>query len=260
MDLGLKSKNAIIFGASSGLGRAVANSLAAEGCNITLIARDSGKLKIASEQILKVHKVSLDYFVADLTKDRDVSSLLADINNRKYDILINNTGGPPTSSPTNIDYNILDNFIKSIVLNTIKITNSLIPNMIEKNWGRVITITSSGVVQPIDNLSASNILRPAITGFMKTLSNQIAVHGITVNTVMPGRITTERTLEVNTQRAKSLGVSYDEAISISSDEIPIKRYGTPEEFANVLCFLASEKASYINGSNIRVDGGLIRSV
>ena len=132
--------------------------------------------------------------------------------------------------------------------------------MIKKNWGRVITITSSGVVQPIDNLSVSNTLRPAVTGFMKTLSNQVAEHGITVNTVMPGRITTDRTLEVNTRRAKSLGISYDEAISISSNEIPIRRYGTPEEFASVLCFLASEKASYINGSNIRVDGGLIRSV
>ena len=116
------------------------------------------------------------------------------------------------------------------------------------------------MVQPIDNLSISNTLRPAITGFMKTLSNQVAEHGITINTVMPGRITTDRTFEVNTQRAKSLGISYDEAISISSNEIPVRRYGTPEEFASVLCFLASEKASYINGSNIRVDGGLIRSV
>ena len=132
--------------------------------------------------------------------------------------------------------------------------------MIEKNWGRVITITSSGVIQPIDNLLVSNTLRPAITGFMKTLSNEIAEYGVTVNTVMPGRIHTERTLEVNTERAKLLGISYDEAISISSGEIPVKRYGTPEEFASVLCFLASEKASYITGSNIRVDGGLIRSV
>ena len=132
--------------------------------------------------------------------------------------------------------------------------------MIQKKWGRVITVTSSGVIQPIDNLLVSNTLRPAITGFMKTLSNEVAKYGVTVNTIMPGRITTERTLEVNTQRAKELGISYDEAISISSQEIPMRRYGTPEEFANILCFLVSEKASYINGSNIRVDGGLIRSI
>jgi len=260
MDLGLKAKNAIVFGASSGLGRAVAHSLASEGCHTTLIARDSEKLKIVSNEILIAHKVTSDYFSADLTKDHDVSSLMADISDRKYDILINNTGGPPPSSPIDTDKNALDLFVKSILLNTIRITNSLIPSMIEKNWGRVITITSSGVVQPIDNLSISNTLRPAITGFMKTLSNQVAEHGITINTVMPGRITTDRTFEVNTQRAKSLGISYDEAISISSNEIPVRRYGTPEEFASVLCFLASEKASYINGSNIRVDGGLIRSV
>lgn len=260
MDLGLIAKNAIVFGASSGLGRAAAYSLASEGCNTTLVARDSEKLKIVSNEILKVHNVTSDYFVADLTKDHNVSSLMADISDRKYDILINNTGGPPPSSPIDTDNNVLDLFVKSILLNTIRITNSLIPSMIKKNWGRVITITSSGVVQPIDNLSVSNTLRPAVTGFMKTLSNQVAEHGITVNTVMPGRITTDRTLEVNTRRAKSLGISYDEAISISSNEIPIRRYGTPEEFASVLCFLASEKASYINGSNIRVDGGLIRSV
>ena len=260
MDLGLKAKNAIVFGASSGLGRAAAHSLASEGCNTTLIARGPEKLKILSNEILKVHKVTSDYFVADLTRDYDVSSLMADISDRKYDILINNTGGPPPSSPIDTDNNVLDLFVKSILLNTIRITNSRIPSMIKKNWGRVITITSSGVVQPIDNLSVSNTLRPAVTGFMKTLSNQVAEHGITVNTVMPGRITTDRTLEVNTLRAKSLGISYDEAISISSNEIPIRRYGTPEEFASVLCFLASEKASYINGSNIRVDGGLIRSV
>ena len=260
MDLGLKAKNAIIFGASSGLGRAAAHSLASEGCNTTLIARDSEKLKTVNKEILQSHKVISDYIVADLTKDHDVSSLLAGISDRKYDILINNTGGPPPSNPIDTDSHTLDLFVKSLLLNTIRITNSLIPSMIEKKWGRVITITSSGVVQPIDNLTVSNTLRPAVTGFMKTLSNQIAMHGITVNTVMPGRITTDRTLEVNTQRAKSLGISYDEAISISSNEIPARRYGTPEEFGSVLCFLASEKASYINGSNIRVDGGLIRSV
>jgi 3-oxoacyl-[acyl-carrier protein] reductase len=260
MDLGLKAKNAIIFGASSGLGKAAAHSLASEGCNTTLVARDAEKLKIVSKEILQAHKVSSDYIAADLMKDNDVSALIEGVCDREYDILINNTGGPPPSNPIDTDNNALELFVKSILLNTIRITNSLIPSMIEKNWGRVITITSSGVVQPIDNLSVSNTIRPAVTGFMKTLSNQISEHGITVNTVMPGRITTERTLEVNTQRAKSLGISYDEAISISSNEIPLGRYGTPEEFASVLCFLASEKASYINGSNIRVDGGLIRSV
>ena len=260
MDLGLKSKNAIIFGASSGLGKATANSLAAEGCNITLIARDPSKLKILYGEILQEHNLSSDYFTVDLTEDRDVVSLLEDLSNRKYDILINNTGGPTPSKATNTEDEAWDIYIKSIVLNTIKITKSLVPSMIERNWGRVITITSSGVIQPIDNLLVSNTLRPAITGFMKTLSNEIAEYGVTVNTVMPGRIHTERTLEVNTERAKLLGISYDEAISISSGEIPAKRYGIPEEFASVLCFLASEKASYITGSNIRVDGGLIRSV
>ena len=260
MDLGLKSKNAIIFGASSGLGKATANSLAAEGCNITLVARDHSKLKILYGEILQEHNLSSDYFTVDLTEDRDVVSLLEDLSNRKYDILINNTGGPTPSKATNTEDEAWDIYIKSIVLNTIKITKSLVPGMIERNWGRVITITSSGVIQPIDNLLISNTLRPAITGFMKTLSNEVAEYGVTVNTVMPGRIHTERTLEVNTERAKLLGISYDEAISTSSGEIPVKRYGTPEEFASVLCFLASEKASYITGSNIRVDGGLIRSV
>ncbi len=260
MDLGIKSKNAIVFGASSGLGKATANSLASEGCNLTLISRDQEKLDILSKEITKAHQVNIDYFIADLTKNQDVDQLLSGLIDRKYDILINNTGGPPPSNLSNTSENVWDVFIRSLLSNTIRITNSLIPNMIQKKWGRVITVTSSGVIQPIDNLLVSNTLRPAITGFMKTLSNEVAKYGVTVNTIMPGRITTERTLEVNTQRAKELGISYDEAISISSQEIPMRRYGTPEEFANILCFLVSEKASYINGSNIRVDGGLIRSI
>ena len=132
--------------------------------------------------------------------------------------------------------------------------------MKKNKWGRVITITSSGVVQPINDLLISNTLRPAITGYMKTLSNEVSQHGITVNTIMPGRILTNRTLQVNQSKADKVGISYEDAIDISSSEIPIKRYGKPEEFGDVVCFLASEKASYISGSNFRVDGGLIRSI
>ena len=132
--------------------------------------------------------------------------------------------------------------------------------MKKKNWGRILTITSSGVIQPIDNLLISNTLRPAITGYMKTLSNEVSQYGITVNTIMPGRIMTNRTLQVNQSRADKMGITYDEAINRSSSEIPIKRYGKSEEFGDVVCFLASEKASYITGSNLRVDGGLIRNI
>ena len=177
-----------------------------------------------------------------------------------FNILINNTGGPPPSNTSNTKSDYWEKYINSIILNTIKVTDNLLDYMKENKWGRVITITSSGVVQPINDLLISNTLRPAITGYMKSLSNEVSQYGITVNTIMPGRILTNRTLQINQSKADKAGISYEEAIDISSSEIPIKRLGKPEEFGDVVCFLASEKASYISGSNFRVDGGLIRSI
>ena len=260
MDLGLKSKKALVFGASSGLGMASAKSLAAEGADIFLIARDEKKLEDVRDEIEKNYSVPCDYACFDMTQVVDVNNFVNNFMSKSFDILVNNTGGPPPSNSLNTTYDGWEKYINSIILNTIRVTNTLVTSMKKKNWGRILTITSSGVIQPIDNLLISNTLRPAITGYMKTLSNEVSQYGITVNTIMPGRIMTNRTLQVNQSRADKMGITYDEAINRSSSEIPIKRYGKSEEFGDVVCFLASEKASYITGSNLRVDGGLIRNI
>jgi 3-oxoacyl-[acyl-carrier protein] reductase len=141
-----------------------------------------------------------------------------------------------------------------------KVTESAVKRMKDLSWGRVVTITSSGVVQPIENLSISNTLRPAIVGFMKSLSNEIAQYNITVNTIIPGRILTDRTGIINTAKAKKYNTTYEEMLNKSAQEIPMKRFGSPDEFASVLAFLVSERASYVTGHMMRVDGGLIKSI
>jgi 3-oxoacyl-[acyl-carrier protein] reductase len=259
MELGLKNKKALILGSSSGLGLSIAEVLSQEGCNLILASRNVNKLESIRDQIQQNSKVNCDIFKLDLTERHSVDSFIESLKNSDVNILINNTGGPPPSNTANTQASVWETYVQSIIVNIIKITDIVLPSMKEKKWGRIITITSSGVVQPIDNLLVSNTLRPAITGYMKTLSNEVAQYGITVNSVMPGRIMTDRTLQINQARADKLGITYDEAIEKSSAEIPIKRYGQSDEFGNVVCFLASEKASYITGSNIRVDGGLIRS-
>ena len=259
MELGLKNKRALIMGSSSGLGLSIAEALSLEGCDLILASRNIDKLESIRGEIQQQSNVNCDIFKLDLTDTHSVNSLIESLKNSDVDILINNTGGPPPSNTANTQASAWETYIQSIIVNIIKITDMVLPSMKKNKWGRIITITSSGVVQPIDNLLVSNTLRPAITGYMKTLSNEVAQYGITVNSVMPGRIMTDRTLHINQARADKLGITYDEAIEKSSAEIPIKRYGQSDEFGSVVCFLASEKASYITGSNIRVDGGLIRS-
>tara|TARA_Y100000590_G_scaffold17848_2_gene21318 strand:+ start:3442 stop:4224 length:783 start_codon:yes stop_codon:yes gene_type:complete len=259
MELGLNNKKALILGSSSGIGRAIAKSLALEGCNVHIASRNEVNLAKIKDEIKSDYSVDCRYGIIDLTQKDSVEEFISSQKDLNFDILVNNTGGPPPSSTANTPDDVWGMYIQSIILNIITITNKIIPYMKRKKWGRVITITSSGVVQPIENLLVSNTLRPAITGYMKTLSNEVSQYGITVNTVMPGRIMTDRTIQVNQSRADKLGITYDEAIERSSIEIPIKRYGKPEEFGDFICFLASKKASYITGSNLRVDGGLIRN-
>ena len=154
----------------------------------------------------------------------------------------------------------IDQQIETILKNIIKITAGCLPHMIKNKWGRVITVTSSGAIQPIDNLAISNIVRGALVGWSKSLSNEVAKYGITVNTLLPGRIQTERLKELDELIAKKKNTSRQEIIKESQSNIPTKRYGTVEEFASVATFLSSANASYITGSQIRCDGGLIKSV
>ncbi|WP_127753890.1 SDR family oxidoreductase [Devosia sp. 1566] len=242
MDFGLNGKRALVLGGSRGLGAASAAALAAEGVTVLVAARSG------------------DYAV-DLA---DVSSVQQLIERVKVeggvDILVNNSGGPkagPAQGQASQDW--LAAF-QSMATSLYAITDALLPQMIERQWGRVITVGSSGVVAPIAGLALSNAVRGAIAGWSKTLASEVAKHGVTVNMVLPGRIDTDRLRELDEGKASRTGASLSAVQQASRNEIPVGRYGEASEFGAVVAFLASQQASYITGSMLRVDGGMIKGL
>lgn len=260
MDFGLKNKRALVLGASRGLGAAIAQGLAREGADVTAAARNKDAIAAWAEELPEgsgsVRAEALD--IADLAAiDALVDRLLAE---GGIDILVNNTGGPPPSSAVDAKRgDWLSNF-ETMAANLFHLTQRLLPAMRERKWGRIITVTSSGVEQPIPMLALSNGIRSAIVGWSKTLAGEVARDGVTVNIVMPGRIRTQRLVELDTAAANRTGTPVEEISAKMAETIPTGRYGTPEEFANMAVFLASERASYVTGAKIRIDGGATRSV
>ena len=249
MDYKLSGKRALVIGASRGLGAAIAKILAEEGAIVTAAARNTNTIEKWSKG-LSVRAMELD-----LNNNGSVESFVKIISNEGYDILINNCGGPmagPAKGQKSEDW---EEAFKSMALPMFSITNALLSSMTSKKWGRIITIGSSGIEQPIPNLALSNAVRGAIAGWSKSLANEVAKDGITVNMVLPGRILTDRLRELDEGKANKTGLSIEEVIQEAKSAIPAGRYGNPEEFANVVTFLASELASYVTGSMIRVDGG-----
>ncbi|SEB45077.1 3-oxoacyl-[acyl-carrier protein] reductase [Nitratireductor aquibiodomus] len=260
MDLGLKNKRALVLGASRGLGAAIAQGLAKEGATVVAAARSRDKIEAWARDLpagagsVEAHELDLsDHAAIDDLADR----LLAD---GGVDILVNNTGGPPPS--TAVDARRSDwiaNF-ETMAANIFHLTGRLLPAMRERKWGRILTVTSSGVEQPIPVLALSNGIRSAIVGWSKTLATEVARDGVTVNILMPGRIHTQRVVELDTAAASRSGKPVEEVSAAAAETIPMGRYGDPEEFANMAVFLASERASYVTGTKVRIDGGATRSV
>ena len=261
MDFGLAGKRALVLSSSRGLGRGIAESLAAEGANVVLTARSEDKLKAAAEEINSRGKGRATAIAADLKADpaglhaKAVAALGGPI-----DILISNTGGPPPGTALSVKPDAWTPQFESLVLPVFTIAGLCLPDMQKAGFGRIVVVASSGVIQPIPNLVMSNALRSSILGWAKTLSAEVAKDGITVNMILPGRIETDRTGELDEANAKRLGKSRDEVSATAKAAIPAGRYGAVKEFADVACFLASERASYVTGSMIRVDGGATRSV
>jgi 3-oxoacyl-[acyl-carrier protein] reductase len=250
MDLGLKGRKALVLGASRGLGRAIASALAEEGATVYAAARNAEKAQLA-DGIIPV--------TLDLSDRNSVDALTKRlISEGGVDILVNNSGGPKPGPAAGQDTSAWASAFEQMALSIFAITDALLPAMIERRWGRIITIGSSGVVQPIPNLALSNGVRGAISGWSKTLAAEVARHGVTVNMILPGRIETDRLLELDAAKAAKTGMSADAVRKASHDDIPAGRYGLPEEFAAVATFLASQQASYVTGAQIRVDGGLVR--
>ncbi|MBM7045815.1 MULTISPECIES: SDR family oxidoreductase [Rhizobium] len=250
MDLQISGKKALVLGASRGLGAAIAHGLAAEGVDVLAAARTTQSGETSP---------SITRMAVDLTDPSSVAVLKERLRLQGgVDILVNNSGGPKAGPAINQPRQSWLSAFDAMAASIFEITDAVLEGMIARKWGRIITIGSSGVQQPIPNLALSNGVRAAVAGWSKTLAGEVAGHGITVNMILPGRIDTDRVRELDHLQAEKNEKSLDAVREASRKTIPAGRYGRPEEFAAVAVFLASEQASYVTGSQIRVDGGMIR--
>lgn len=262
MDLGIKDKVALITASSKGIGKSVAESLAAEGCKIAICSRIKEELISSTAEIKKKYGGDPFWVVCDLNKQKDIENAYASVERQfgKIDILVNNCGGPAAGNFRDLtDINWQEAF-EQVLLSAVRFSNLIIPSMIIQEWGRVINITSLTVKQPVDNLMLSNSLRSGVIGYAKSLSNEIAKFNITVNNVAPGYTLTNRIYDLAVHNSKKLGKSHEEILVDMAKEIPMNRLASPEEIASAVTFLASKQASYITGNTIHVDGGLIKGL
>jgi 3-oxoacyl-[acyl-carrier protein] reductase len=261
MDLGLIGKTALVLGAGGGLGGAIARRLADEGAVVAVADLNLAAAQQTADDITDAggRALPLGFDLADLAAV-DTAVTTVETTFGPVDVLVANTGGPPPTPAAGQDPAQWSKHFQSMVLSVIAITDRVLPRMRKKKWGRVITSTSSGVVAPIPNLAMSNALRMSLVGWSKTLAREVGRDGITVNIVVPGRIGTSRVAFLDEQKAKREGRKAEAVAAESAASIPIGRYGRPEEYADMVAFLASERASYVTGSVIRIDGGLIASI
>lgn len=250
MDFMISGKTALVLGASRGLGAAIARGLADEGVKVFAAAR--------TISAMTPHD-NITPLTVDLSNEASVTDLIKTVKAAGgVDILVNNSGGPKAGPAVGQSRESWTNAFDSMAAAIFTVTDALLGGMIERKWGRVITIGSSGVVQPIPNLALSNGVRAAVSGWSKTLAAEVARHGITVNMILPGRIDTDRVRELDAGKAEKTETTIEAVQAASRADIPAGRYGQPEEFAAVAVFLASTQASYVTGSAIRVDGGMIK--
>ena len=262
MDLEITGKRALVLASSRGLGLGIAEAIAAEGADVLLCGRSADKLKANAEAINARGRGKADYVTADLADPGFVDLMLetADQKLGGIDILVNNTGGPPPGGAADMAAEVLATQFQMMVARVIELSTRALPAMRQAGFGRILTVGSSGVVQPIPNLAYSNTLRSALVGWTKSLSNEVAADGVTVNMLLPGRIHTDRVDELDTANAKRTGKPIEDIRESARQSIPAKRYGAVEEFAAVAAFLVSARAGYVTGSLIRCDGGMIKSV
>lgn len=256
MDLGLKGKNVLVPGASAGIGLAVARTLAAEGANVVLAARRGDAAREEAARLPSA--VGLE---VDLTDDAAPATLVSAAEDAfgPVDVLILNSGGPkPGGAADATDENLLA-ALHQLLIQHQRLVSRVLPGMRERGWGRIVAVGSSGIQQPIPGLALSNIARAGLAGYLKTLAAEVAADGVTVNMVLPGRIDTERVAQLDTAAAERSGRTPAEARAASEASIPAGRYGSPEEFAAVVAFLASDAASYVTGEQVRCDGGMVRA-
>ena len=262
MELGLKGKVALVTAASKGIGYGVAKILAAEGCKVVVSSRKSDSISRARDQIIRETGNRDVYSVnADLTVKEDIDQLVKNAAAKfgPVDILAYNTGPPKPGIFNELSEADWDDSVKLLLMSAVWLTKRVLPGMERKKWGRLIFIASTTLRQPIPNLVLSNTVRLSLAGLSKSLSTEFGGKGITSNGIMQGHILTDRQKEIATDTSRRTGKSVDDAMKQALADVPLGRYGTPEEIGYLVAFLASDKASYITGAMIPIDGGMIRS-
>jgi 3-oxoacyl-[acyl-carrier protein] reductase len=262
MDLGIAGKVALVTAASRGLGKAVALELAREGCKLAICARSADAVKRAADEIRKQAAVEVLAVVADVGDGEQVRQVVAEALERfgSLDILFANAGGPPPGDFVSLtDEHWLD-AVNLNLMSVVHLCREVLPAMQRRQWGRIVIDTSFTVKQPMDNLILSNSIRAGVTGLAKTLSNEVAKDGITVNCVCPGWIQTERVDQILKDRAQRANTTVDDAKQAVTSAIPMGRIGRVDEFAAAAAFLCSARASYITGVSLQVDGGIVKGL
>jgi 3-oxoacyl-[acyl-carrier protein] reductase len=262
MELGIKGKRALVLASSKGLGHGIAVALAREGAHVLLCGRSGDRLQANCSAINSEGKGKADWIWADLNEENFVDTVGQGVTQKLggLDILVNNSGGPTPGTTSDMTGEKLEIYFLSMVARIITLTNSALPGMKAQGWGRILTVASSGIIEPIPGLALSNTMRPALAGWSKTLATEVASHGITANMLLPGSIATDRLDDIDQANAKRSGRSIEDIRADRQARIPVGRYGRVEEFAATATFLCSEPASYITGAMIRCDGGAARSL
>jgi 3-oxoacyl-[acyl-carrier protein] reductase len=262
VDLGLRGKVALIAASSKGLGRAVAHELAAEGVSLVMCARGKDALEGARREIVDETGADAIAVTADVATTEGIEQVTRAALDRfgHVDILIINAGGPPAGTFDKHDWNAWQSAVDLTLRSAVELTRAVLPGMRERHWGRIVAVNSIAAKQPVDNLMLSNSIRAAVTGFLRTLANEVAADGITVNTILPGYTRTERVTHLAEVNARKEGIDQKEILGRFEREIPMRRLGEPREFGALAAFLCSERASYITAQSIAVDGGWIKGL